>query len=312
MFSRYQSAVSARVISKLQSKPIIMSSANPSSNTAHNPWLAGIGYMVAAASIFVGWLIHDLRLVVASEGLGYMLGIIGTSMMVLLLLYPLRKRARLLRNAGPIRHWFRIHMMLGVVGPVLVLFHSNFSLGSINSQVALFCTIVVASSGVVGRYLYAKIHNGMYGKRLSITAIQSEMNDIRGETAGLGSIMSLINQHLTPIEAAIQTRPTNLGASVVSAFTLSIKLSVLKQRLRKLLRQEIGQLAAGSEVIRSNEKRLLLNTMGYLNQRLSVLRKFAQLHACERLFSLWHVVHYPLFMVLVVAAIVHVIAVHMY
>jgi hypothetical protein len=42
------------------------------------------------------------------------------------------------------------------------------------------------------------------------------------------------------------------------------------------------------------------------------LRKFAQFLMFERLFSIWHVVHYPLFVVLVVAVIVHIVAVHMY
>jgi hypothetical protein len=75
--------------------------------------------------------------------------------MLLLLLYSVRKRVRWLARFGETRHWFRTHMMLGIVGPVLILYHCNFDLGDLNSKVALYCTLLVAGSGVLGRYLYA-------------------------------------------------------------------------------------------------------------------------------------------------------------
>jgi hypothetical protein len=41
-------------------------------------------------------------------------------------------------------------------------------------------------------------------------------------------------------------------------------------------------------------------------------REVAQFHTYERLFSLWHVLHVPLVYMLVLSAIAHVVAVHMY
>jgi NADH:ubiquinone oxidoreductase subunit 2 (subunit N) len=41
-------------------------------------------------------------------------------MMLALLLYPLRKRLRILHFLGPTKVWFRTHMILGLVGPLLV------------------------------------------------------------------------------------------------------------------------------------------------------------------------------------------------
>jgi hypothetical protein len=32
----------------------------------------------------------------------------------------------------------------------------------------------------------------------------------------------------------------------------------------------------------------------------------------ERMFSFWHVLHFPLFLMMVISALVHVLAVHMY
>ena len=115
---------------------------------------ARYGYLFLAAMAAVGWLISDRKLVDPNEGLGYWLGIVGGSMMLLLLLYPSGKRSSLLRRLGLVKHWFRIHMIFGLVGPLLVLYHCNFSVDAINSAVALYSMVAVTISGVIGRYFY--------------------------------------------------------------------------------------------------------------------------------------------------------------
>jgi hypothetical protein len=42
------------------------------------------------------------------------------------------------------------------------------------------------------------------------------------------------------------------------------------------------------------------------------LRRAGSLAVYERLFSLWHVLHLPLIVLLIITAIVHVVAVHLY
>jgi len=121
------------------------------------------GYTLTILAVGVGWLLRDYGMINPEEGLGYWLGIAGGSMMLMLLLYPLRKRIKMLRFIGSTNHWFRAHMILGMLGPLLVLYHSNFQLGSFNSRVALYCMLLVAGSGIVGRHIYAHIHRGLYG-----------------------------------------------------------------------------------------------------------------------------------------------------
>ena len=282
-------------------------------STDTNPWLTFIAYCLVAGVVFAGWLVHERRYIVASEGLGYSLGIAGSTCMVLLLLYPLRKRARFLRRAGPIKHWFRTHMILGIIGPVLVLFHSNFTLGSTNSRIALFCTIVVASSGILGRYLYAKIHHGLYGQQMSFDAVRSEVERTRtGETSSFSGLLPLINGQLRELEDSVAIETSSLRQSIIRAIKVSLSLLPTSWRIKRQLRQEVVRMSQSSPVIAENSKRLLVNVYRYVDYRIAVLRKFAQFQACERLFSLWHVVHYPLFIVLVVAATIHVVAVHMF
>src|SRR5262245_3851238 len=126
-----------------------------------------------------GWLNRDEGHLTPENGLGYWLGIAGASAMLLLLLYPLRKRIKLLRLIGGVTFWFRVHMILGLVGPVMILFHSNFQLGSLNSNVALFAMLIVATSGVVGRYLYTKVHLGLYGRKAAVKEIVADVDTLK-------------------------------------------------------------------------------------------------------------------------------------
>jgi hypothetical protein len=105
--------------------------------------------------LLLGWYKSEDGDITPETGTGYWLGIAGASALLLLLVYPLRKRIRSLRSLGSVSAWFRLHMILGIIGPTLILFHSNFKLGSLNSNVALFSMLTVAASGLIGRYLYA-------------------------------------------------------------------------------------------------------------------------------------------------------------
>ena len=53
----------------------------------------------------------------AGGSVGHKLGVIGSSMMVLMLLYSVRKRVGALRRLGPLGRWLDVHIFLGVFGP---------------------------------------------------------------------------------------------------------------------------------------------------------------------------------------------------
>jgi hypothetical protein len=270
------------------------------------------GYLSVLITIAFAWSLREQQLIRAEQGIGYWLGIIGSILMLLLLVYPLRKRMRSLRMLGSVRLWFQSHMLFGVLGPVLVLIHSNFNLGSLNGRVALFCTLIVASSGIVGRYLYAKIHYGMYGHRATLESLQADVTEESAATKRQFSPVELINDCLAPHERRVLERSRKIIPSVFAAIFASLTSARLKRQLKKKLRREIESRSAQSAVFAAHRKKLTESANQYLDSRLSTYRKFVQLSGCERLFGLWHVVHFPLFMVMVLAAIVHIIAVHAY
>ena len=138
-------------------------------------------YLSIFVLIFVGWKNKEYSNLTPESGAGYWLGIIGGTLMLVLLLYPLRKKVRFLNIFGKIKYWFKLHMLFGVLGPVAILFHANFSLGSTNSNVAFFSMVIVASSGLVGRYFYAKIHHGLYGRKANLKELRESLKESKSK-----------------------------------------------------------------------------------------------------------------------------------
>jgi hypothetical protein len=273
---------------------------------------ARYGYLFLAAMVAVGWLVSDIKLVDPNEGLGYWLGIVGGSMMLLLLLYPSGKRSSLLRRLGLVKHWFRIHMILGLVGPLLVLYHCNFSVNAINSAVALYSMVAVTISGIIGRYFYTRVHRGLYGKRANIEELREEISDAVDNSRGLAAILPRFINELHAVSAKLTGDELTRSISMGHSLSWTFKYYVVRIRLYLLINQELRAQAASSEALQINSKNLRKTANSYAATQVGLMRQVAQLAFYERVFSLWHVFHMPLFLLLVASALVHVLAVHMY
>jgi hypothetical protein len=262
-------------------------------------FLVLFAYLLVAYVIYLGWHNRLTQPLTAESGLGYTLGIIGGTLMLLLLLYPLRKHLRIMRHLGPIKYWFRAHMLFGIVGPVCILFHSGFQLGSLNSNVALFCMLVVASSGLVGRYFYTKIHHGLYGRKATLDELLRH-SALLGESlqAVIGNYPSAA-EHIRTFEQQSRNHPAGFVSSLITLISLGVRTWLLYLSLWLHAPRSLP----------GHERRRVLRHVG---ARLESIRKIAEFHFYERMFSAWHLLHFPLFLMLVVSGIVHVIAVHMY
>jgi hypothetical protein len=264
------------------------------------------------ALLYVGLTTPTERYISPNRGLGYALGIIGGSLMLLLLVYSLRKRWTWLAFLGPTPSWFRFHMVLGVLGPLCILYHANFSTGAANSNVALFCMLIVAGSGLVGRYIYARIHHGLYGRKL-------ELGELRASAAGLHSntrTIQFLPELATRLDAAEQRLLRTGPRLSVLGFTKPVLVAIVavftRWQLHGYARRALRQSARNSAVIAAERQRLRTSAHAYIDRRLAATRRVAAFEGYERLFSLWHALHIPLIFMMIIAAIIHVIAVHVY
>ena len=146
-------------------------------------------FLLVGLLVFLAWMVREGHLYDAGSDLGYNLGLVGGLLMLALLLYPLRKRWVIFDDRfGKMESWFRFHMVAGISGPLLVLFHSTFRTGSINAAAAFYSMLLVAISGILGRFIYRHIHHGLYGRQLRLSEATADL-----ETAAdcMGSIYVL-------------------------------------------------------------------------------------------------------------------------
>lgn len=269
-------------------------------------------YTVTALIILAGWNRRGDVYLSPEDGLGYALGIVGGVMMLSLLLYPLRKHVRWARILGNVRGWFRAHMLLGVIGPVCILFHCNFQLGSLNGNIALFSMLLVASSGLIGRYFYTRIHYGLYGRKADLAHLGSDAASLRKGMERIFTVAPELQERLGNLESRTMQLPHSFIGSLVHVLSISIRSHwcglVSAIRLRRALTT-----IAGNDDLDSDQLRELRNAgRFYLRTYLETIRRVAGLTFYERLFSLWHVLHLPLFLMLLLSGTVHVFAVHAY
>ncbi len=269
-------------------------------------------YVLLSLLFVCGYLWRDSILITPEIGLGYWLGIVGATLMLTLLLYPLRKRLPWLSFLGSTKAWFQVHMLFGLIGPLLILYHSNFQLGSINSQVALYSTLLVSASGIVGRHFYSRIHRGLYGRKTSLNELQADLAKVIEDDQGLTVFSPQLVKKLEQISAEMQEKDYTeaLGIRRSIKWTLTHRFTELS--LKRMVRREHLDATKQSQSISRNHSHLLSASNKYISDYIRMVGRVAQFTFYERLFSLWHVLHLPIFFLLIVSALFHVIAVHMY
>ena len=273
---------------------------------------ASVFAVLAAIALYVGWRFPTQRYITPERGIGYALGIIGGSLMLLLLLYSARKHFAWLSFLGSVAHWFRFHMVLGILGPLCILYHSNFGLGAANSNVALFCMLTVAGSGLIGRYIYSRIHLGLYGRKVSLGDLRDGADGLRALSGTVSFLPELVARLERREKSLLATGPHLPGLGFLKPIAVSVKTLLARWTLRRYVRKALRAAARTSPTIAEQRKRLKKAAAGYIDKRLVATRRVAEFQAYERLFSLWHALHLPLIFMLVIAAVVHIVAVHVY
>jgi hypothetical protein len=273
---------------------------------------AHIGFGTAGVVLLLGWLGHEQRTLSADSGLGYFLGLAAGSCMLLLLVYPLRKRLKFLGFLGATKNWFRTHMILGTTGPLLALYHCNFQVGSVNSRVALYAALLVTTSGFVGRYIYSKIHVGLYGRRANLKELLARVEVAAPTAARIAQFVPELTKRLIEFDRTVLVPPAGLWASIVLPFRLALISRLQYWKLMRFARRRLFVESICSARLEQNGARLEEITKQYVARHLREVRRVAEFTAYQRLFALWHVIHRPVFVILFLSVAIHVFAVHYY
>ncbi len=274
------------------------------------PTSSGLGQLGAAFILSVlGWAAYEAaygKYYTPRSNFGFYLGVVGTLMMLLLLAYPLRKHVWWMQRWGALKNWFRVHMIMGIVGPVLVLFHSTFHIRSTNAAVALFSMLGVVISGIIGRFVYTKIHYGLYGSRATLGKIQEEFAGHSNDAKSRLHFAPRVEQWLQAFERNSTQIDRSFTSHLFHFLTLGLRRRILEFRCARELRR-ILKTERHPEFPGGASEAIQLSSM-YLRES----QRVAQFSTYERFFSLWHVLHIPLIYILAASTVFHIMAVYMY
>lgn len=282
------------------------------SESRSNYWVLFL--VVVTVVMIAGYFLSALNLYKPGDKIGYNLGLTGGLMMLTLLFYPVRKRIHFMRSWGLLPSWFRWHMIFGILGPALIVFHSTFYVGSVNAGVAAACMLLVSGSGIFGRFFYTKIHYGLYGREASLKHLEAGLDGV-GDVKAIFAFAPAIHQKLTEFRARSIKSDLAKSLNLWTFATVGIRAKLLKiiltYRLKKVMYAEARKHGKDSALMRQIDEMFWENE-AYLKSYLASVQAVSQFSTYERLFSLWHIFHVPLVYMLVFSAIWHVIAVHMY
>lgn len=268
-------------------------------------------YLLLAALTAGSWWLSTLKLFTSKSDFGYWLGVAGGCTMLGVFAYPMRKHLRFMQRWGAGKYWFIVHMSVGVIGPVLILVHSTFTIGSINAGVALFSMVIVALSGVVGRFLYVRLHRGLYGEKLTLDELRRQVGG-DGEAVARLHFAPDVQADLRAFEVAVLGAPRPVLQVMLGSPALTLRRWLLQRRCRAALRRQMAVLARDEHWTDADHARRRRRVERLVGDYLRTTQRISEFAAWDRLFSLWHVVHVPFVYLMVLSAVAHVIAVHAY
>ncbi|WP_053076658.1 hypothetical protein [Caenimonas sp. SL110] len=269
-------------------------------------------YLAIAALVLGAWGVVDMTGLKAGSDTGYWLGVAGGVMMLLLFAYPLRKRVRVMQHWGAAKWWFAVHMLLGIGGPVLILVHSTFHIGSLNAGVALYSMLIVAASGVVGRFLYLRTHRGLSGELEGLAQLHRRLGLHHDSLHRMFEDAPAVERELLAFEADALRVPGRWGRHARAFAVLPWRQLAARRRCMAALQLAVQRRARARNWNAARRRAEYLSMREHVLDYLQLALRAAQFDSATRLFSLWHVLHVPFVYVMVLCALVHVVAVHAY
>lgn len=231
-----------------------------------------------------------------SGAFGHAFGIFGTLMIIVGVgSYMLRKRTKLLFNLGFLKHWLEFHIFLCTIGPLFVLFHTEFKFGGIVA-ISFWSMTAVVLSGVVGRFIYIQIPRSIQGNELSMGEI-AELNE--GLTVRLRSEANLSPVIIGRIEAMIESEGSAVESGAMAISFLFKDYFSLRGRLTEIAR-ELLTLGVPQDTIKRN-------VLPLLKAKLLLERKIRLLKTMQRFLHHWHIFHLPFAVIMFVIMIIHVV-----
>jgi len=256
----------------------------------------GIRYYASGLGPRLRSPMHALLRPSGPVGLG--LGAAAFAMFVFLWAYPLRKKYRWLAWTGQVGNWMRVHILAGLVVPLFAAVHAGWRFDGLIG-LGYFSMLLVALSGVVGRYLYIRIPRSREGVELSREEVASERRAlITRISAATGDDPAAVERSLATDEASYE------GLGPLATLRQMVRDDRTRARVVGRLRRRLATPRAGVTPL---ERREVTAVTALARRELALAQQLRMLDATRAVFGLWHVVHRPFAIMAFIAVGVHVV-----
>jgi hypothetical protein len=242
-----------------------------------------------------------------SGAIGLKLGYLGLAMFFTIFLYPIRRRWQWLSQQGSSAHWLNFHMLLGVMAPFVIAFHSAFKFSGF-AGMAFWIMVAVAISGVVGRYVYGQIPRSLNAAEISSSELQNQHTQLAQRLAKQ-RVLPVGSLHFL-LRLPQPERVTRM--SIFSAIIYMIALDLVRPlRVARLRRRAVGfgqkLLTIGG--LRKTRHWELETAIATARDQAKLSKRILFLSRARDVFQLWHVVHRPFSYSFLVLAMLHIVVV---
>jgi len=242
--------------------------------------------------------VHSLNGALDPAGvLGVSLGFVGTGLMLAMLLYSLRKLVPNARFLGPISGWLRFHIVCGIFGPILIILHGGFAAPTGLVAIAYWCMILVALSGVFGRYLFGHFPKTEAGLQMDFERAREELTALRAQL-----VQETLDADAEAIGKAVGLARDfdRKAGSIIGLFRIDLE----SRRRAKAIGVALKQ--SGLEPAVAKRAKVIL--VGQLK-----LKKNLEAWAVSRqLFRYWHLFHLPLAQAMYIIVAIHILVAIMF
>jgi hypothetical protein len=220
------------------------------------------------------------------------LGVLGAVMIALgVVIYSVRKNVKSFWNYGKLSVWLEVHIILCLLGPILIIYHSTFKASGI-AAISLWTMLAVAASGVIGRFLYVLIPRNPLGAELGRGEINAEFDGI--------SRTLLQSEEGKKILGALDSRFAEIQRPRTIIQTVRCYLHL------RAIRFETGRWVAHLLKASGMPKDLAHQLRAAADARAKLLQRTVLLIQVEKFFFYWHAIHLPFAIIMLITFIFHV------
>ena len=238
---------------------------------------------------------HEQNELLKPSGLhGHGLGIIGFSLIMIGILgYIARKRIPLFSGLGSLLYWLEFHIFMAALGSVLVLFHTTFKFAGIAAY-GFWSLVVVIVSGIIGRYIYIQVPRNRDGREIDLEELKNKKENFYSE---LQKKFLLDKEFIEFIK----------GTFIIEEDTVfyGLFISIVFQRF--VYEQQLVHSIKSELLARKIPKVEFRRILKFIRAEIVLSRRITWLPQTRKYYRIWHNIHLPLAVAMIVLIVVHVV-----